>query len=161
MGKGLVMVETQALPSSEAVTLGAQTSADDNRTTKHVLELRKLLARHCAGPYSAEIHRFALVLRIGGCMKEFDEGCGFVRRNRKEKHITADLGFPSNRWRHASDLEIRSFLAEAVETGLLCCLRRLEKDKAEVNAAALLQHFAHAKRAFVGEHRVREGGELA
>jgi hypothetical protein len=108
---------------TDTVTLGVQTSGDDNRTQKHVLELRKLLANFCKGPYSHEISEFALVLRIGGNMQEFDfEGCEHIRRNRKSKCITVDLGFPSHRWRGVSDTEIRKYLAEIVETGLLCCL---------------------------------------
>jgi|SRR5215469_2351861 len=70
------------------ITLGMQTSGDDYRTAKHVLELRKLLRARCKGPYSEEISEFALVLRVGGHMQEFDfEGCQRVRRNRREKFL--------------------------------------------------------------------------
>jgi hypothetical protein len=34
---------------TDTVTLGVQTSGDDDRTDKHVLELRKLLAASCKG----------------------------------------------------------------------------------------------------------------
>jgi len=57
---------------ADTITLGVQSSGDDDRTSEHVLELRKSLAAHCKGPYSAEISEFALVLRIGGNMQEFD-----------------------------------------------------------------------------------------
>src|SRR5438309_4867325 len=81
---------------TDTVTLGVQSSGDDDRTNQHVLELRKLLAAYCKGPYSEEISEFALVLRIGGNMQEFDfEGCERIRRNRKDRYITVDLGFPS------------------------------------------------------------------
>ncbi len=82
-------------------------------------------------------------------MQEFDEGCGRVRRNRKAKYITVDVGFPSDRWKGMSDLQIRDFLVEAVETGLLFCLRRLEKDRADVDTFTLLRDFAVAKRDFL------------
>ncbi len=60
----------------DTVTLGVQSSGDDDRTAKHVLEFRRLLATSCKGPYSEEITEFALVVRIGGKMQEFDfEGC--------------------------------------------------------------------------------------
>jgi hypothetical protein len=145
------MIETQEAFNPEAVTLGAQTSGDDDRTTTHVLELRKLLASHCTGPYSSEIKQFALVLRIGGGMQEFEDGCDRIRRNRKAGYITVDIGFPSNRWKDTSDTQIREFLAEAIETGLLCCLRRLEKDRTHVNAPGLLSDFANAKKVFLAE----------
>jgi|ERR1700722_792815 len=132
------------------VSLAARTSGDDDRTGKHVLELRKLLATYCNGPYSEEISEFALILRIGGKFQEFGfEGCERIRRNRKGKYITVDLGFPSRRWRGVSDREMRKYLAEVVETGVLCCLHRLKKDKVEVREADLMRDLAEAKRQFL------------
>jgi len=133
------------------ITLGAQSSGDDDRTDKHILELRRLLVAHCEGPYSDEISEFALVLRIGGNIQEFDfEGCERIRRNRKSNYITVDLGFPSRRWRGLADNEIRKYLADIVETGLLCCLHRLKKDKVRVREAALMRDFTEVKRRFLG-----------
>ena len=132
------------------ITLGVQTSREDNRTQKPVLAIRKLMAEHCQGPYSQEIEKFALVLRVGGEMLEFNfEGCERIRRNRKQKYITVDLGFPSNRWKGATESGIREYLAEAVETGLLCCIRRLETDKSPVDSARLMGDFAKVKRLFL------------
>jgi hypothetical protein len=131
------------------ITLGMQTSGDDDRTKTHVLALRKLLATKCVGPYSEEISEFALVLRIGGNMQEFDfEGCERIRRNRKEKFITVDLGFPSHRWRNRSDDEIRHYLADIVKTGLLCCVNRLKKDKTAVSPR-LMEDYAVVKKLFL------------
>src|SRR5882672_836735 len=128
---------------THTITLGVQSSGDDDHTDKHVLELRKLLAASCKGPYSEEISGFALVLRIGGNMQEFNfEGCERIRRNRRDKYITVDLGFPSRRWRGVSDDEIRKHLVEIVETGLLCCLNRLQKDKTQVESSKLMSDFA-------------------
>ena len=138
--------------SRATVTLGVQSSGDDDRTDTHVLALRKLLAAKCVGPYTPEIVEFALILRIGGNMQEFDfEGCERVRRNRKEKYITVDLGFPSYRWRGRSDAEIRRYLGDIVETGLLCCLSRLKKDRTVVSAQ-LMEDYAEVKRLFVGSN---------
>jgi hypothetical protein len=137
---------------TDTITLGAQTSGEDDRTDKHILGLRRLLATYCKGPYSEEISEFALVLRIGGNMQEFDfEGCERIRRNRKDKCITVDLGFPSRRWRGVTDREIRRYLAEIVETGLLCCIRRLQKDKVKVHEASLMNDFTKVKRHFLGK----------
>lgn len=120
------------------VTLGAQTSGEDNRTMEHVLELRRILAEQCTRPYCPSVDEFALILRIGGEMQEFEfEGCERIRRNRKERYITVDLGFPSSQWKRRSDDHIRRFLLRAVQEGLLCCVRRLEKDKEPVEVANL------------------------
>ncbi len=135
---------------SNAITLGAQTSGEDNRTDCHVLAFRKLLAIHCKGPYSDEIDEFALILRIGGQMQEFDfEGCERIRRSRKQRYITVDLGFPSRRWKSTSDQDIKVYLAELVETGLLCCARRLDKDKAQIDLQRLISDFGAAKAEFL------------
>ena len=135
---------------SNTITLGAQTSAEDDRTGSHVLAFRRLLTTHCKCPYSNEIDEFALILRIGGRMQEFDfEGCERIRRSRKNRYITVDLGFPSRRWKSASDRDMRKYLAELVETGLLCCASRLEKDRAQVDIQRLMTDFSAAKKAFL------------
>lgn len=139
------------MKSIHTITLGMQTSGDDDRTGEHVVELRKLLAAHCKGPYSDEIAEFALVLRVGGKMQEFDfEGCERIRRNRKARYITVDLGFPSRKWRGVPDSVIRGYLADIVETGLLCCLHRLKKDKAKIQQAKLMNDFRNVKKNFLG-----------
>lgn len=135
---------------TDTITLGMQTSGDDDRTNDHVLDLRKLMAIHCNGSYSEEVVKFALILRIGGNMQEFDfEGCERLRRNRKGRYITVDLGFPSRRWRDVSDEEIRKYLIDLVETGLLCCLSRLQKDKTQVQSSKLMDDFAAVKQMFL------------
>jgi hypothetical protein len=144
-------IRTPVTAPTHTITLGVQSSGDDDRTGEHVLELRKLLAANCKGPYSDEISEFALVLRVGGNMQEFDfEGCERIRRNRKGRYITVDLGFPSRKWRGVSDSEIRIYLAGIVETGLLCCLHRLKKDKVKVHEAKLMNDFTNVKKDFLG-----------
>lgn len=136
---------------NSTITLGAQTSREDDRTGKLILELRKLLAAKCEGPYSSEIKEFALILRVGGEMQEFNfEGCERIRRNKKEHYITVDLGFPSYRWKNASDQEIRSYLAELVGTGLLCCIKRLQGDKDWIDSDRLMADFEKARQEFLG-----------
>ena len=84
-------------------------------------------------------------------MQEFDfEGCERIRRNRKGSYITVDLGFPSRKWRGVPDSVIRGYLADIVETGLLCCLHRLKKDKAKVQEAKLMNDFTNVKKEFLG-----------
>jgi len=86
-------------------------------------------------------------------MQEFSfEGCERIRRNRKERYITVDLGFPSNEWRGKSDRAIREYLVEAVETGLLCCAKRLEADKTPINLEMLMNDFANVKQLFLREN---------
>ena len=132
------------------VTLGMQTSREDRKTGSHVLEMRRLLAEYCNKSYSPEINEFALVLRIGGEMQEFNfEGCDRIRRNRKARYITLDLGFPSMHWKGAEDSSIRRYIAEAVETGLLCFVNRLERDKTQIDSSRLMSDFARVRELFL------------
>lgn len=137
----------------DTVTIGVQSSGDDDRTERPIIELRRLLADYCKGPYSPDVREFALVFRIGGEMQEFNfEGCERIRRNRKEKYITVDLGFPSSKWKGVTDSSIRKFLVEAVETGLRCCIRRLEKDRSPVDGDTLMNDFTKVKEIFLASN---------
>lgn len=136
--------------NSATITLGVQTSREDDRTSGPVLEMRGLLAERCRGPYSPEVREFALILRVGGDMQEFNfEGCERIRRSRRERYITVDLGVPSYRWKGATESAIREYIAETVETGLLCCIRRLETDKSSVDSVKLMTDFETVKQLFL------------
>jgi hypothetical protein len=140
--------------ASQTITIGMQTSGEDTRTEPHVVRLRKLLAAHCNGPFSKEIVEFALVLRVGGVMQEFDfSGCERIRRNRKGSYITVDIAFPSKDWKNQSDSHIKAFLIQAVETGLRCSLDRLRKDKVEVQSEKLLADYALVRELFLKSHK--------
>jgi hypothetical protein len=142
--------------NSATVTLGMQTSELADRTHDSILELRKLLAHYCQGPYSPEISEFSLILRVGGKFREFDfEGCDRLRRNRKQKYITADLGVPTHRWRDVSDAAFRTYLIETVETGLLCCVRSLERDKTPIDSGKLMEDFSKVKQLFLASRLIR------
>jgi len=137
--------------STDTVTLGMQTSQEDDRTSQHVLPLRKLLASHCKGPYSSEVREFALILRIGGELSEFDfKGCERIRRHKEKAYITVDLGFPSYEWKGQSDEHIKRYLARSVETGLRCCLERLKRDGIAVESGRLLADYEHVRKQYLG-----------
>lgn len=135
---------------TDTITLGMQTSREDDRTSPHVFELRKLLADVCKGPYSSEIKEFALILRIGGEMMEFDfTGCERIRRNKKNAYITVDLGFPSYEWKGKSGSHIRNWLADAVLSGIRCCLKRLEQDGVEVDGEQMMADYAKVRQQYL------------
>jgi hypothetical protein len=84
-------------------------------------------------------------------MLEFDfKGCERIRRNKKNAYITADLGFPSYEWKDKSDEHIKRYLAQSVETGLRCCLERLERDGVAVEGHRLLTDYEHVKEQYLG-----------
>jgi hypothetical protein len=98
------------------------------------------------------VREFALILRIGGEMMEFDfTGCERLRRNKKEAYITVDLGFPSHEWKGQSDRHIKQYLAHSVEQGLRCCVDRLKKDKTQVKSEELLADYEHVKKQYLAD----------
>ena len=133
-----------------AITFGVQTSFDDDRTSAHVLQLRRLLDRHCVRKYCDEIAEFAPVLRVGGKMQAFDfEGCEKVRRNRLKRYITVDVALPAREWRGRDDRHIRQFLFAQLELGLACCVSRLQRDKVVIDAVALASDLALVRAGFL------------
>ncbi len=136
--------------STAAITLGMQTSGDDRQTRPHVLEFRKLLAEICRGSYSPDIDEFALIFRIGGKFQSVDfVGCQRLRRNRKGRYITVDLGFPETDWKGRPDPYIREFVLKSVEEGLKCCSDRLEKDNAEFKSESLRSDLARVRKLYI------------
>jgi hypothetical protein len=132
--------------ATQTITIGMQTSGEDTTTQHPVIELRKVLALECNGPYSEEILEFALILRVGGIMQEFDfVGCERIRRNRKQRYITLDLSFPSREWKDKNASHIRHFLIDQIETGIRCFVDRLNRDKVVLQSSELLADFARAK----------------
>jgi hypothetical protein len=131
---------------TQTITIGMQTSGEDSVAQQHVIELRKLLASECNGPYSEEVREFALILRVGGIMQEFDFlGCERIRRNRRRQYITLDLSFPSREWKGRDALHIRQFLVDQIETGIRCFVDRLNRDKVNVQGSELLADIARVK----------------
>lgn len=140
------------MATSDTITLGVQmggTSAND-ATDSHVLSLRKLLATLCKGPYSSEVDEFALILRVDGDIWHWDfEGCQKLRRSKKDRYITIDIGVPRSRWENVAPAGIRGFLAENVEHALLLCANRLIKDKSDMNIEALMADYQKVKAAYL------------
>lgn len=123
-------------------------------TGRHVLELRRLLEQHCSQVYCPNVAEFALILRTDGDVQTFGfEGCKNVRRSRRERYITVDLGVPEHRWKSVSASEFRSYLWELTETGILCCVDRLRRDKEQIDFESLRADLGTARDIFLaGKH---------
>lgn len=132
---------------TKTVTLAAQLGGPDpkRRTWHPHYDLSSALGRFCKGPYSTEVDEFAIVLRIDGEFQEFGfDGLKYLRRSRKGRYITIDIGIPRNRWEHRTDREIRQHFAKVVREALVACIQRLLKDRTFVNGDALLSDYDKA-----------------
>lgn len=136
----------------DTVTLGVQ--AGDERagqtTEPHFMSLRKLLASVCIGPYSTEVDEFALILRIDGDGWHWNfEGCQKLRRSKKDRYITIDIGVPRQRWDGVSSDKIREYFSKNVELALAMCIEKLKKDKANIDGDALLRDYQKVKEQYL------------
>lgn len=122
------------------VTLGVQMGGEDanEATDRYVSELRNLLRKYCSKAYSPDVPEIALILRVDGSVSAFNfEGWEKIKRNRKERYITVDVGVPVWRWKGKTELEIRHYLFENVVAALKASFSRLHRDGVEANEEAL------------------------
>lgn len=149
-GAGLPWSKKKAEPA--VISLGAQHSGEDDRTMPLLVGMRRALKNHCTDTYCDAVEEFALVMRVGGEMNDFDfEGCQRLRFARKSKYMTVDIGFPSAHWKGRSDQYIKTYIANAVLQGVQCCLDRLDKEKLPSIRDRLLRDFEAARSEYLGD----------
>jgi len=138
---------------TDTITLGVQAGdpTADAKTKPHYIELRKLLAATCVGPYSPEVDEFAIVLRIDGEFFDFDfEGLEKLRRRKKDRYITVDIGVPERRWKEVTAADLRRYLADQVGDALQAFVERLKKDKVAIEDAALRADYQRVRDQYLG-----------
>ena len=136
------------------VTLGVQTGdVPSNKATEpHYMALRKLLYEFCRGPYSPEVDKFALVLRIDGDLCHWEkEGCDRMRRSKQRRYITIDIYVPRERWEGVSGAEIRQYLVACVEDAFRRMIGKLQRDKTPIDGDVLLRDFANVKEQYLAQ----------
>lgn len=114
-----------------------------------------LLAReHCQGPYGSQINGFALVVRVSAEIKQYGvETIERIRRNKKDRYITADIVIPENRWKGLSQETFAEYLTSRVKAALLECVSALNKQKIDVDKERLLFDFAEAEAEFLNKYQ--------
>ncbi len=80
-----------------------------------ITKLRRCLADNCRKIYSNEIKEYSIVFRIDGEISHWNfEGCQKMRRSKKEKYITVDIGIPKGVWKNNSRLELEKYISKHV-----------------------------------------------
>ncbi len=134
--------------STNTITLGAQVGGPmaDASTNHVVMPLKKLLARHCVGPYIKEIDEFSFVLRIDGNLDAWNfEGCEKMRINRRHRYITIDIGVPEKRWRTNDKTSLATYLSDCVAEGLKMMVGKLRRSKMSIEDDRLFKDFETAR----------------
>jgi hypothetical protein len=124
----------------DCITLGADIGGPQasDVTVPQFMPLRKFLASMCTRPYSTEVDEFALILRIDGNVAQFHfEGCERMRRSRKGRYVTIDIGVPESRWKDQPAAALRTYLMDCVRDALRQIVAKLKKDKTDVDEGAL------------------------
>jgi len=145
------MVEVHDTSWMRGVSLACEAGGPDVNVHSYILQLRRLLGKHCRGPYSDEVEGFALVLRIDGSIKQYHaEGVDRMRRHKKDKYLTADICIPEKRWKGVTEMGFRRYLSSAVKVSLETCAGYLKKQKVEVDLNRLLLDYAEVEAKFLG-----------
>ena len=131
-----------------ASQMGDQNAA--NIVQPHLIELRKLLKKYCNEPYSPDIQEFAPIAIIDGDIWYWNfEGCQKLRFNKKERYLTLDIGMPKNRWDGVEEASIRRYLLDNLKEGLNQIVKRLKKDKIQVDDKKLFSDFEKGEKEYM------------
>lgn len=134
------------------ITLSAQMG--DQLSSKviapHLIQLNTLLDKYCNKEYSTHLDQFSLVLRVDGELWFWDtEGCGNLRLYKKSRYITLDIGMPRNKWEGKFPKDIRLFLLSNLEEALHLIVKRLKKEKIDLDEKLLLEDFNNLKKEYL------------
>jgi hypothetical protein len=135
------------------VTIGVQVGGPmaDRATNGHILALRRVMDEHFRGQYSPEVDEFALLLRIPGEVGNWEwfvEGCSRLRRSRRDRYFSIDIGIPRDRWENVPASMLREFIANCIREAVGLFIAKLKKDKSPVDEAALLRDCAEAMKTY-------------
>lgn len=154
MGRKAEAAGAEVGMGGQTFTIGVQVggSAADRATDEHVMALREVVRRFLKGPYSSEVIEFALLLRIQGDVGEWDwfvEGCSRLRRNRKDRYLSIDIGISSERWRDVPGRQLREYVAHCIREALQLFIDRLKRDKTPIDDSALLRDYSAAMKNYL------------
>jgi hypothetical protein len=122
----------------------------DKAVAPHLRKLRRLLDKFCNKIYCKEVDEFAPILRVDGDLWYWEfEGCEKLRLSKKYRYITIDVGMPRSRWEGITAIDIRKYLINQLNNALELMVKRLKKEKYDVNDSELWTDFAKVKEEFL------------
>lgn len=128
------------------ISIGCQGGGPkDNGIGKIKVDLWRLLCEHCVSTYCSEVDHYALALRVGGSITDYDEEKIWkVRRSKKDRYIGADIDIPMLVWSSRTTDELKYYLSEKVIEAIVILVNRLKKDKVDVDKEGLLNEVKNA-----------------
>lgn len=136
------------------ITFGADIGGMDaaKAIQPHLIELRSLLYQFCNKKYSL-LDEFAPILRVDGEIDSWNfEGCEKLRLYKKQRYITLDIGMPKNKWQDKSPEDIRKYLIFYLEEALHLIVKKLKKEKMDIDENLLFANFIQVKNEYLNEN---------
>ena len=136
------------------ITLGVDAGGKDadDATRQHYMNLRRLLAAECTGPYGLAFDEIALVLRIDGSVQSWKKrGVENVRLQRKSRYATADVFVSADVWRNQSAHVLKEYIATEVASAVRAIAERAKASKDDLDADRLLADTATAMGRFLAQ----------
>jgi len=121
------------------LSIGCQSSGPNRGIGKIKVDLYNLIYKNCSSTHCSEVDHFALVLRVGGRVTDYnDEKIWKLRRRKKDRYIGIDIDIPVSVWSDKTTNELKFYLSEKVIEAVKIMILRLKKDKVEIEEENLL-----------------------
>ena len=79
-----------------------------------------------------------LSLRVSGRIADFGfDGCSRLRRNKRKRQLTMDIGVSRVKWNDISSHDLKVLIVEYVEEAIELCVGRAKNENGDVNELAL------------------------
>ncbi|MFD4931935.1 hypothetical protein ACFWMS_24125 [Peribacillus butanolivorans] len=137
---------------SQYITFGAQLGDPkaDKAVGQFITRISILLNKHCNKVYCKEVDEIAPTIFVDGNLWYWKfEGFQRLRLSKKHRYIEIHIGMPRERWEIVNTIKIKKYLISHLKTALELMIKRLKKEKYEVNEIDLWSDFAKVEEEFL------------
>jgi hypothetical protein len=132
--------------------LGAQIGGQTGKASRDQMQELRDLFNQWTGDYSADIRKFAFLLRVDGEFHRYTAMWniyGAQKAKRKRDWIEVEIGIPETWWRLSHSDQFKKRLAEEVEKGFISMIEVLRKNRRDIKADGLLNDWSKVKSQFL------------
>jgi hypothetical protein len=133
-------------------SLGAQIGGQTGKASRDQMQELRDLFNQWTGDYSADIRKFAFLLRVDGEFHRYTAMWniyGAQKAKRKRDWIEVEIGIPETWWRLSHSDQFKKRLAEEVEKGFISMIEVLRKNRRDIKADGLLNDWSKVKSQFL------------
>jgi hypothetical protein len=133
-------------------SLGAQIGGQTDKASRDQMQELRDLFNQWTGGYSADIRKFAFLLRVDGEFHRYTAMWniyGAQKAKRKRDWIEVEIGIPETWWRLSHTDQFKKRLAEEIEKGFISMIEVLRKNRRDIKADELLNDWSKIKSQFL------------